>query len=92
MSNMIFNYDLCLDTEIEIDYDLYFKFPDHQNRANYLYFDEILNGCSLVEDACNGITPYLDYFFNGESACIITHGVTGKNNCIIVYCNCIYFI
>lgn len=64
--------------EIEIHIDLNSKFSDHQNRANYLYFDEILNGCSLVEDACNGIIPCLEYFFNGKSACIFTHGITGK--------------
>lgn len=54
---------------------------DGKSQTNWLYFDEILNGHS-EECKYNGLTPYLNQFFNGKPACIFTHGMTGPKNTI----------
>ncbi|XP_055307418.1 protein claret segregational-like [Sitodiplosis mosellana] len=53
------------------------QFKDCQDRAVWLYFDNIYRGESAEMKFKNAL-PYLDAFLGGKNACIFTHGTTGS--------------
>lgn len=54
----------------------YIFIPDCTNSAIKLYFDKILIKSSTSE-IFQRVVPYLETFINGESVCVIAHGITG---------------
>lgn len=52
---------------------------DCTNSVVQMYFDRILIG-STTNEKFNLVIPYLQSFMNGETVCVIAHGITGKIN------------